>query len=338
MKIHITVLFINILVIITTFYFFSCQPKKIKVKIGFLQPQLQTDRYIKEQKYFIQKIDELGGEALTASAENDDQLQIQQAQELIQKGVKILVVNSVNLNTAAAIVRAAHDKGVKVIAYDRLIRNCDLDYLITFDSKKVGKLMAEYVVRLKPEGKYILLGGDKADLNAVLVKNGQLEVLKPFINSGKIQIVFNIFIEAWSGDNAAQEIKKFLDLSEIKSDVILSSNDAMAIGVIDLLSEYNLQEQILITGQDALLASCRNIIKGYQTMTVYKSVKTLAYKAAELAMKLSNNEKIPDINTTVANGMIEVPAILLDPVSVDKNNMRTTVIADDFHTENEIFQ
>jgi D-xylose transport system substrate-binding protein len=328
---------INDIMVFIFFAFFSCQTNQNKIKIGFLQPQLQTDRYVKEQNYFIQKIGELGGEALTASAEEDDHLQIQQAQELINKDVKVLVVNSVNLNTAAAIVRAAHDKGVKVIAYDRLIKNCDLDYFITFDSKKVGKLMAEYITKIKPQGKYILLGGDKADQNAVLVKTGQLDVLKPFLNTGGIQVVSDIYVEAWSGDNARQEIKKFIDLSGITPDAILSSNDAMALGVIDLLMEYKLQGKVLITGQDALLASCLNIIQGNQTMTVYKSVKTLANKAAELAMKLANNEKISDTESNVSNGIKEVPSILLDPVVVDKNNMKTTVIADGFHEEKEIF-
>ncbi len=314
----------------------SCQSQN-KVKIGFLFPNMVSDRYVKEKAYFSKKIGELGGEALIASADNDDQIQIQQAKELIDQGAKVLVVNSVNLNTAAAIVRNAHDKGVKVIAYDRLIRNCDLDYFLTFDNEKVGKLMADYVTKIKPDGNYILLGGDKGDQNAVWVKGGQRDALTPFINSGKIKIVYDNYIEDWSGDNARAEMKKYLDLSVQTPDAILSAFDGMSTGVIDLLKEYNLAGQVLITGQDAELAACRNIVKGYQAMTVYKSVRKLAEKAAELSVKLVKKESISEADKKINNGQIDVSTIFLDPVVVDKSNLKSTVIADGFQSEKEIY-
>jgi D-xylose transport system substrate-binding protein len=316
---------------------FSCKEEG-KIKIGFLEPQLKTDRYIKETEYFTKKIEALGGECISASADEDDQLQIRQAKEMISKGVKVLVICAVNQNTAPEIVRVAHKAKIKVIAYDRLIRNCDLDYYITFDSEKVGELMANYVTKIKSEGNYILLGGDKADLNASLVKAGQLKVISPLINAGKIKIIYNTFIESWSGDNAKGEMKKFLDLSQEKPDVILASNDGMANGVIDLLKEYKLQGKILITGQDALLPSCRNIVNGYQTMTVYKSVKTLANQAAEISIKICRKEVVSDFNTTVSNGKKEVPALLLEPIVVDKNNIKAVVIGDGFLSEKDIYQ
>ena len=278
------ILLINLIVIILVIPFISCQNQK-KVKVGFLFPNLVSDRYIKEKQYFIDKIQQLGGEVSIANADYNDQLQIQQSKELINKGVKVLVVNSLNLNTAAAIVRYAHENNAKVIAYDRLIRNCDLDYYLTFDNEKVGSLMGDYVSKIKPNGKYIFLGGDKSDQNAVWVKNGQKSALSSFINSGSIKVVYDTYIEDWSGDNAREEIKKYIDLSNSAPDVILSAYDGMSTRVIDLLKEYNLAGQVIITGQDAELAACRNIVKGYQTVTIYKSVKQLANKAAELAIK-----------------------------------------------------
>jgi D-xylose transport system substrate-binding protein len=121
----------------------ACREKTTMVKVGFLLPNLVGERYQKEQAFFRERIAALGGEAIFASADNDDQLQIQQAGEMIDQGARVLVVNSVNMNTAAAIVRNAHEKNVTVIAYDRLIRNCDLDYYISFDNVMVGKMMAE---------------------------------------------------------------------------------------------------------------------------------------------------------------------------------------------------
>jgi len=296
-----------------------------------------SGRYVKEKEYFSSKVQELGGEALIASADYNDQTQIQQAKDLIEQGAKVLVVNSINLNTSAAIVRYAHDKGVKVIAYDRLIRNCDLDYFLTFDNEKVGKLMTDYVTKIKPNGNFILLGGDKSDQNAVWVKGGQKSALTSFLSDGKIKIVYDTYVEDWSGENARTDIKKYLDLSLQKPDAILSAYDGMSTGVIDLLKEYHLEGKILITGQDAELAACQNIVKGYQTMTVYKSVKKLAEKAAEISMKLIKSEGIKDADKKINNGQIDVSTIFLDPVAVDKDNLRSTVVADGFQSEKEIY-
>jgi D-xylose ABC transporter substrate-binding protein len=312
----------------------SCTEEK--PKIGFLFPNLVQKRYLSEKDLFAQKVNELGGTAITMSAENDDMMQIKQASELIDQGVKVLVVNSVNANTAAAIVRIAHEKNVPVIAYDRLIRNCDLDYFLSFDNEKVGQLMAEYVIKLKPTGKYILLGGDKRDQNAIWVKKGQLKTLEPLIKSNAISIVYDTYIEDWSGENAKVEIRKYLDLSSEKPDVILSSYDGMSTSVIDLLIEYRLNKLIDVTGQDAEVDACRNIVKENQVMTVYKSLKNLANKAAELSMKIAGKEKIEEEFVQINNGKIEMPSILLNPVVVDKNNLKSTIIADGFLTEAEI--
>ncbi|MDP4209051.1 MAG: substrate-binding domain-containing protein [Bacteroidota bacterium] len=328
---------ISTLLVGVLFLIGGCNISSNKPKIGFLFPHLQSDRYVKEQKYFTDKIGELGGEAITAEAGADDKVQIKQASEMIEKGAKVLVLNAINVNTAAAIVREAKANKVSVIAYDRLVQNCDLDCFLSFDNEKVGKLMAEYLTKLKPEGNYILLGGDKDDQNALLVKKGQLSVLDPFLKSGKIKIIYSTFIESWSGDNARHEMEKYLDLGGLIPDAILSSYDGLSTGTIEMLKEQKITAPILFSGQDAELAACRNIVAGTQAMTVYKSVRNLAYKAAELSMKLAKKEKLTDVSTTVSNGKKDVPSVLLDPVAVDKSNLKSTVIADDFHSEKEIY-
>lgn len=312
---------------------FSCKNSN-KLIVGYLVPNMVDERYLKEQEFFKSKISSLGGETLTASADYNDQTQIQQAREMIEQGARVLVINSVNMNTAAAIVRDAHEKGVKVVAYDRLIKNCDLDYYISFDNYMVGKLMAESIVKIKPDGNFILIGGDKADQNAVLVKKGQMDVLKNY--EGKIKICYNIYVEDWANDNAYQELKRFLNLSGIIPDAILSSNDGMTSGCIAALKERDLAGKVLITGQDAELVACKNIINDLQTSTIYKPLKKLAEKAAETAYKMAAGEDV-EKTTTADNGQISVPSFLLDPIVVDKNNIRNTVIADGFYTEAQIF-
>jgi len=138
---------------------------------------------------------------------------------------------AVNSNTAAEIVRDAHNAGVKVIAYDRIINNCDLDFYISHNNYNVGKYMADYALHLKPEGNYLMLGGDKSDRNAIFVKTGQLDAIKNNMQSGKIKIVYDVYIEEWSKENAYFEMKKYLKLSSYNiPDVILSSYDGLSYG------------------------------------------------------------------------------------------------------------
>ncbi len=316
---------------------FSCQQVQ-KTKVGFLLPDLVLDRYAKEKSYFTDRMNELGSEALIEIANDDDKLQIQQANELIAKGVKVLIVNPVNLYTSAEIVRSAHNHRIKVIAYDRLICNTDLDYYLSFDNEKVGILMADYVIKKVPEGKYLIFGGDKGDLNAGLVMNGQMKILEQLTGSGKIKIDYNIYVEDWSAENARHELKIYLNLSGEQPDVILSSNDGMAIGIVETLKEFGMEGKVLVTGQDAELAACQNIVKGYQIMTVYKPLKKLAYTAADLSFKLIKSKELTEAISKVNNGRKDVPSILLEPISVDKYNLKSTVIADGFLSESDVYK
>lgn len=197
--------------------------------------------------------------------------------------------------------------------------------------------MADYAIKNKPEGNYVLIGGDKADLNAVLVKTGQLNVLSSYINSGKIKIDYNVYVEDWSEDNAYLEMKRYLNLSGKVPDAVLSSYDGMTYGCLKAIEEQGLSDQIITTGQDAELQACRNIVQNRQTMTVYKPLKALAEKSAEIAYKMASGEVFEKPSSTINNGQKEVPAILLEPIAVDKNNLRNVIIADGFYSENQIF-
>lgn len=305
-------------------------------KIGFLIPNSVDERMQKDQTFFVEKIKGLGGEVLISDAQFDDQRQIEQAKELISQGVKVLVVMAVNKNTAAAIVRYAHDKNIKVIAYERIIANCDLDYYLSFDNVKVGELMATYAIKAKPAGNFAIFSGDKGDQNAVWVKEGQMKILQQSINSGKIKIVYDSYIEDWSGENAHYEMSALLNLSMQVPDAILSAYDGMSRGIIQALDENSIRPYPIITGQNAELQSCRDIVNGKQSMTIYKSIKTEAYQAAELAMKCAKNEEI-ETTKTVFNGKKDIPSILIEPISVDIDNIKNTVIRDGFLKMEDVY-
>jgi D-xylose transport system substrate-binding protein len=330
--------FLFVIILCVILLNFSCS-KHDTVKIGLILPNLVDDRFPMDRDYFIAKAKELGGEVLVADGNNDDKLQQSQAEELIKNGVGVLVIVPVNLNTAAVIVRMAHDNHIKVIAYERIIANCDLDYFISFDNVKVGEMMANDAVKLKPKGRYMLLCGDKGDKNAIWVRQGQHNVIDPLVKSGEINVVHEVFIEDWAPDNAYQEMKKYLNLSSLDvPDAILSSYDGMSTGAIKAIDENSISLFPVITGQNAELEACRNILKGKQSMTVYKPIKTEAEQAAILAMKCAKNESIEKTGKTSFNGLIEVPSILIEPISVNENNMKSTVIADGFLKESEVYK
>ncbi len=325
-------LFVFILVLIG---FSNCNEQKSQFKVGFLVPTLESKRYAKESGYFQEKIKEFGGTVIIKDAERDESKQYQQAIELINEGVDILVINAVNANTSAAIIRDAHKKGIKVIAYDRFIKNCELDFFITFDGEKVGELLANYVVDKVPQGNYVILNGDKGDENAILFQNGAIKVLKPFIDSKKITIVYSGFMDDWLGINAAYYTDKILEFSNVKIDVIISMYDGLSDGIVSVLETKDLSDKILVTGQDAEIGACNRIMNGKQAMTIYKPGKLLAYKCAEIVLQLVKNEKIVNLKY-INNGRIDVPSVILDPMVVDKNNMELTVVADGMLSMEEI--
>lgn len=308
-----------------------------KDKIAFLLPHTKSDRYIKERAYFSERTKELGYNSEFADADYDQNKQFKQVSDFLNQGIKVLVVGAVNVNLAARIVREAHDHGAIVIAYDRLIKNANLDYYLSFQYQKVGQEMARYVINNKPIGRYILIGGDKTDYNAVQVNKGQMKELEPYIKENKIQILYNVFIEEWNPDNASHEVDYYLNLSDQVPDAIICSSDRMAGGIIKALEKHDLVGKVLLTGMDADKTACINILSDKQSMTVYKPFKKLAWQAAEIAVKYIKGENIIEAKDFVFNGNIQVPSILIEPIAVDKNNIRTTVIADGLHSENDIY-
>jgi D-xylose transport system substrate-binding protein len=326
-----------IVVFIFVTLLFSCKQQS-GAKIGFMFPHTNGARMAIEEKFFKAKASELGCEVIFTDAKNDEQLQRDQARELLKQSVDILVLMAVNAAAGAEIVREAHKVGIKVIAYDRVINNCDLDFYISYNSYNVGKYMAQYAIGKKPEGKYFLLEGDKSDRNAQIVRKGHYDVIQSAVQSGKIKIVYDVFVEGWDGENATQIMKNYINLSSHDyPDVILCANDRMAKAMSKIFTEYNVSQNIIITGQDADPQSLRNIVKGIQSMTISKPLKTLAENAAIIAVKLIKNEKV-ESTSMINNLRIDVPSILFDPEAVDKENMQQTIFAKGIAKESDIFK
>jgi D-xylose transport system substrate-binding protein len=251
--------------------------------------------------------------------------------------VDVIIMVAINSDAAGALVQTAKKNGVKVIAYDRLIKNCDLDYYVSFDNIRIGELQADYLTRIIPTGKYAILGGSPKDYNSALLRLGQMNILQPLVTRNDIAIVLDQNVENWDPDIAYDIINNYLnDSGEL--DAIIASNDMISKGAIKALEEHDLAGEVLVSGQDAETDACKRIVDGTQTMTVYKYIESLAGAAVNIALALAENGTIPYSQTTVNNGKIMVPSIQLpNMIPVNKENMRMTVIADGYLDENIVF-
>jgi D-xylose transport system substrate-binding protein len=307
-----------------------------KIKIGFSMDTLEEERWLRDRDLFKEAVEKLGAEVEIMAANEDDAKQILQAETLISQGVDLLVVVPNNAEATAAIVNKAHLAGVKVISYDRLVKNADIDMYVSFDNEQVGELQAKEITELVPKGRYVFIGGASTDYNAHLLKKGVFNVLQPFIDRGDITIVFDQWTENWTPTNAYKNMEAALKANNDQIDAVIAANDATAGGVIEALEAHGLAGKIPVSGQDAELAAVQRIVHGTQQMTVYKPLKMLAEKAAEIAVKLAKGESV-DTDRKINNGKIEVPSVLLPPIAVDRMNLDETIIKDGFHSREDVY-
>ena len=310
--------------------------------IGLSLDTLKEERWQRDRDTFLRRAAELGAEVKVQSANSDDVRQVADVEVLITEGVDVIVIAPHNGDAMAKAVQLAQDAGIPVIAYDRLIKNCDLDLYMTFDNLRVGELQGQFLADAfaKMGGgkkRIIRIYGAKTDNNALLFKQGQDKALDPLLKSGAVEVVHEDWADDWKPENGKKIANAGINKAGHNFDAILASNDGTAGGAIQALLEEGLAGKVLVTGQDADLAACQRIVGGTQTMTIYKPLKQLAEQAAECAVRLAQHR--PVIATgSLDNGQVKVPSIFVDIVAVTKENMRETVVKDGFHKADEIFQ
>ena len=295
------------------------------------------ERWEKDRDYLMEDLEAKNAEVIFMEADNDEAKQIEQFLYLVKSGVDVIIMVPINSKSAASLVQIAKKNGIKVIAYDRLILNSDLDYYISFDNVKVGELQADYLTRIAPKGNYAILGGDPDDYNSSFLRLGQMNILQPLITRKDITVVLDKNVDNWDADIAYGIINEYLNKSH-ELDAVIASNDVIAKGVCKALSEHGLCGKVLVSGQDAETDACKRIVQGQQTMTVYKYIESLATATANVATSLAGKDAPLYSQTTINNGKIMVPSIQLpNVIPVNKENMRMTVIADGYLDEKVIF-
>jgi D-xylose transport system substrate-binding protein len=243
----------------------------------------------------------------------------------------------------AKAVGLAHAANIPVMAYDRLIADSDLDVYVTFDNRRVGALQAEFVLgsfkdRTKDKPiKLVRIYGSKTDNNAFMFKEGQDSGLEQAIAAGIVQVVHEDWADDWKPEVAKRIMNAALTKHGREIDAVLASNDGTAGGAIQALREEGVAGKVIVTGQDAELVACQRIVGGEQSMTIYKPVEQLAKRATEVAVAMAKGKPVIASSST-NNGKIDVPSIFHDVVTVTRENIDQTVIADGFQTRELVYK
>lgn len=328
-----------LLMIVTAFAALPAWAKSAKdVVIGVSMPTMQEERWKKDEAMIKSKLKELGVKEkniLIQSADGDEQKQLAQSENLITQGIDVLIIIPQNGEAVAPMVKSAHQAGVKVVAVDRIIKNADLDFFVTFDAFQMGVIQAEYITKVKKatSGNWIMVGGAPTDPNAALIRNGQLSLLKPLIDKGQIKVVLDQPANYWNPADALKVTEAGLTKANNNVQVVFTSNDGCAGAAIQALKEQGLAGKVPVPGLDADLDACRRILEGTQSMTVYRKLFMQANYAAQAGFALATGQdpgKLIGVKTeTKNNGFKDVPAILLKSrdvmFAVDANNMKVVV-------------
>ena len=306
--------------------------------IGLSLDTLKEERWQADRDLFEKSVRALGADLLVQSANSDDTRQISDVQALISRGVDALVIVPHNGAAMAKAVALAHEAGIPVLSYDRLITGCDVDLYTTFDNVKVGRLQAQYLVDSQKNRplRLVRIYGSKTDHNALLFKQGQDEVLAPLIQSGQVLVLHEDWAQDWKPENAKKITNAALTKAPSGFDAILASNDGTAGGAVQALTEEGLAGKIAVTGQDAELAACQRIVAGTQSMTIYKPLAQLASQAAQAAVHMARRKPLFAPAAT-DNGAGRVPSLLVDVTVVTRDNLQQTVVRDGFHPAERIF-
>ncbi len=299
---------------------------------------VKEERWQRDHDAFEAECKRLNVDCEITVADNKSDKQANDVDNLLTKGIDVLVIAPHNAIQAASMVDKAKAQGVPVISYDRLINSDKIDAYISHQVPVIGRKIGEYALQKIPKGNYVMVYGASTDNNAVILKKEQLAVLQPAVENKDITIVAQDFTSDWKPELALNFAENALTQNKDNIQAFVVSNDGMAGGVISALEKRGLAGKILVTGQDAGLEGLQNIAQGRQTMTIYKPIIPLANAAVDAAIKLAKKEKLdtkPFMNEAINK---EIPAILLEVIVVDKSNLMDTVIKDGYAKFEDVYK
>ncbi len=324
--------------------------------VGISMPTKTSTRWISDGESMVKVFEEMGYETDLQFADDDIPNQLNQIENMVTKGADVLVIAAIDGSTLTDVLQQAHDAGVLVVAYDRLLVNSEnVDYYATFDNFGVGVIMGTQIetgLDLKnAEGPFNieLFGGSPDDTNAYYFYDGAMSILQPYIDSGKLVVqsgqmgMDKVSTLRWDGIVAQARMDNLLSAfyTDKRVDAVLSPYDGLSIGILSSLKGVGYgtegQPMPVVTGQDAEVASVKSIIAGEQTYTVFKDTRELAKQAAAMVDAALKGEEVPINNTeTYDNGVKIVPSYLLIPFSVDVTNYMEYLVDSGYYTADQL--
>ncbi|TDX48225.1 substrate-binding domain-containing protein [Orenia marismortui] len=319
-----------------------------QIKIGFLLKTMQEERYLRDKFAFEDEVKRLGAKLIFDAASNDENLQLARFKRMLDKNVDVVVLQPVSSNKTSEMIELAHKQGVKVVGYDSLILNADLDAHVMQDSWAVGRLQGEAMLEWfkekkgKVEGNVVLIKGHPNDSNAIMMTSGAKRIIK---NNSGLNLVAERWHKGWSSDKAMATAVELLDKYDNNIDAFICNNSGMARGIIAALEAKGLadSDKVFVAGSDADLQNIKYLVQGKQNVEIFKKIKPLAKAAANLAYKLAKNprkeiKELTVVDRMLNNGYKEVPTIVTPIVRVIKDNIDQTVIKADFYDKDDIYK
>lgn len=329
--------------------------------VGIAMPTKELERWNRDGAHLESLLKEAGLETSLQYAENKVDMQITQLQNMINDGVDVLVVASIDGTALGPVLQTAADNDIIVIAYDRLINGTEnVDYYATFDNYRVGTFQGEFIVEQldldNAEGPFNLepFAGSPDDNNAKFFFAGAWDVLKPYIDEGKLVTPSgkapasnddwaSIGIQGWKSETAQSEMQNRLNsfyAGGEKVDVVLSPNDSLALGIAQALDAAGYtpgEDWPILTGQDADQANVLNILAGKQSMSVWKDTRQLGDRVATMISQLAAGEEVEVNDTeTYDNGVKVVPSYLLDPTVVVADTVEEILVGSEFYSAEDL--
>jgi len=331
-------------------------PPAAKIKIGLSFSDFATERWKKESDQMTQLLQAKGYDVVVQEANHDVKAQNDQIDTMVAQGVKGLIVVAEDGDAAVTSVDKAAAAGVKVIAYDRLIKTSKIAAYLSFDNVEVGRQQALGVMTAlglpgsttwtsANPAKVVQLAGSPTDNNATLFTKGQTEVLQPYVDSGVIKIVAKQGVDNWDAANAEKLMENILTAQGNKIDAVVASNDGTALGALQAMKAQGLAGKVPISGQDATADGCNSIVKGELTVSIMKDIRNLAPQAVDLMDSLLKGQAVSGLKQfTLAELTVDpsktgnVSSLFLPVQQITKDNVFDLVVKTGFQSYDDVYR
>jgi D-xylose transport system substrate-binding protein len=326
-----------------------------KIKVGLSFSDFATERWKNEEVLMRGLLEGLGYEVLSQEANHDVKLQNDQIDNMVSQGAKALIVIAEDGDAIVTSVDKAAQAGVIVLAYDRLIKTPNIAAYLSFNNVEVGRQEALGVMKAldmdnwdvagKGQARIIMMGGSPTDNNAILVRQGQTEIVQPYVDAGKIEIVADQWVDNWDAANALKLMENMLTAAGNDVDGVVASNDGTALGALQAMKAQGLAGKVPISGQDATADGCNSIVKGEQTVSVYKDIRQLSPLAVDVIDKLLKGQAVEGLkdytlaeltNDTSKTG--NVPCLFLPVQQVTKDNVYELIVKSGFQSYDDVYR